>query len=81
MKVGMFDKFAKEVNEVAGWNPKDETVIFDPKQPLPPIPAKNMEPRNDELLELCTSNPSIQTAGVVPGAWLQATRVAIFFTL
>lgn len=70
MKVGMFDKFAKEVNEVAGWNPKDETVIFDPKQPLPPIPAKNMEPRNDELLELCTSNPSIQTAGVVPGAWL-----------
>lgn len=58
MKVDMFNKWAKGMGEVAGWNPKDGCVVFNPKQPLPLIPAKNMELRKYALLELCISNPN-----------------------
>ena len=58
-KVDMFTDFTRKVKELAGLNPKDEPVIFNPAKASssPTISPNNMKSRKDNLLELCTFTP------------------------
>lgn len=72
-KADMLTELASKVREFMGRNPKDEPVIFDPKQASTSstISPNNMESRKNELLELCTFTPhtgNVAQAGGVLGA-------------
>lgn len=55
-KVDMFTDFTRKVKELAGLNPKDEPVIFNPAKASssPTISPNNMKSWKENLLDLCT---------------------------